>query len=297
MAKKARKPVPLVHVMKSRKVQRQVTTKFHQLTHKRAELLGQGKDEHAEEVKDIDAQIERMGGREKYQEASQLSTSIFSTTRWVLGRLGNLGILQGKLLQGKLLEDNGSGGDSDNDNDSDNGNNARVPIQVLEVGAINTQLIVASSKPGVRMTVRAIDLRSTSPEIESQDFNQLPVPSPPIYDAIVCSMVINCVPTPEERGTMLKLLHAQLVPGGHCFLMLPLLCLNNSKFITKKIFVQMLRALGFEVSETKETPKIWFGVLRKTGDSVAENALQKWLTVKTINKDKKFRNTFAVVFS
>ena len=81
------------------------------------------------------------------------------------------------------------------------------------------------------------------------------------------------------------------------FLMLPLLCLNNSKFITKKIFVQMLRALGFEVSETKETPKIWFGVLRKTGDSVAENALQKWLTVKTINKDKKFRNTFAVVFS
>jgi 25S rRNA (adenine2142-N1)-methyltransferase len=274
MAKKA-KPVPLVHVMKSRKVQRQVTTKFHQLTHKKAALIAQGKDERASEIKDIDAQIESMGGREKYQEASQLSTSIFSTSKWVLGRLGNLGILQGKLLD----------------------DNTRAPIRLLEVGAINTQLVVASSKPGVRMTVRAIDLRSTAPEIETQDFNQLPVPSPPDYDAIVCSMVINCVPTPEERGTMLRRLHAQLVPGGHCFLMLPLLCLNNSKFTTKKIFVQMLKALGFEIKETKETPKIWFGVLKKTGDASDESALQKWRAVTTINKDKKFRNTFAFVFS
>jgi len=92
---------------------------------------------------------------------------------------------------------------------------------------------------------------------------------------------------------MLSLLHAQLLPGGHCFLMLPLLCLNNSKFITKKIFENMLKQVGFDIVEEKETPKIYMCVLRKgeRGD------LSKYEKAEIINRQPKFRNTFAVSFA
>jgi len=211
MGKGKKKPVPLVHVMKSRKVQRQVTTAFHQLTHKKEALLVAGKTQASKEVRDLDDQLEAMGGRARYQEASQLSTSIFSTTKWVLGRLGNLNILQGKVKQSDVKQSDVKQSDvkqsdvkqsdvkrsdvkqdamkqSDVKQEAASSSNkpSRVPINVLEVGAINTQLLTASSKPGVRMTVRSIDLRSTDPAIETQDFLTMEVMRPSVYDAIVC---------------------------------------------------------------------------------------------------------------
>ena len=196
MGKGKKKPVPLVHVMKSRKVQRQVTTAFHQLTHKKEALLVAGKTQASKEVRDLDDQLEAMGGRARYQEASQLSTSIFSTTKWVLGRLGNLNILQGKVKQSDVKQSDVKRSDvkqdamkqSDVKQEAASSSNkpSRVPINVLEVGAINTQLLTASSKPGVRMTVRSIDLRSTDPAIETQDFLTMEVMRPSVYDAIVC---------------------------------------------------------------------------------------------------------------
>ena len=68
----------------------------------------------------------------------------------------------------------------------------RRNLRLLEVGAINTQLLDAASKPGVRLSVRALDLRSTDPRIEAADFSALPVPEPPEHDALMCSMVLNC---------------------------------------------------------------------------------------------------------
>ena len=196
MGKGKKKPVPLVHVMKSRKVQRQVTTAFHQLTHKKEALLVAGKTQASKEVRDLDDRLEAMGGRARYQEASQLSTSIFSTTKWVLGRLGNLNILQGKVKQSDVKQSDVKRSDvkqdamkqSDAKQEAASSSNkpSRVPINVLEVGAINTQLLTASSKPGVRMTVRSIDLRSTDPAIETQDFLTMEVMRPSVYDAIVC---------------------------------------------------------------------------------------------------------------
>ncbi|KAL7445805.1 hypothetical protein ACHAXM_011376, partial [Skeletonema potamos] len=39
--------------------------------------------------------ISEIGGREEYQRASQLNTSLFSTSKWVLGVLGRWGWLDG----------------------------------------------------------------------------------------------------------------------------------------------------------------------------------------------------------
>ena len=73
-----------------------------------------------------------MGGVEAYQRASVFNTALHSTSRWVLRRMRANGMLNGP-----------------------------TEPAVLEVGAINTQLLDA---PGVR--VRALDLHSSDPRIE-----------------------------------------------------------------------------------------------------------------------------------
>lgn len=75
--------------------------------------------------------------------------------------------------------------------------------------------------------------------------------------------VINCVPDPTSRGQMLQLYYEHLQPSGLLFLMLPLLCLRHSKFMTYDRFVAILEAVGFRVRETKDSPKVAFFCLEK----------------------------------
>jgi 25S rRNA (adenine2142-N1)-methyltransferase len=294
------KPIPLAPPpMKSRKRARIVTTLFHKHTRERDEALQAG---NKEEVARQEQKIEDMGGREEYQRASQLNTSIFSTSKWVLSVLHK----QEWLPQGISV---------DNTNDSDEKiDDKKTPerrsIRLLEVGAINTQLLDAADNPKCALNVRAIDIQSSQEErIEEQDFLDLElldsVDVQKRYDAVVCSMVINCVTTPEDRGKMLFLLKQHLRPGGLCFLTLPLLCLTQSPFMTKELFTKTLRqAVGFDVLETKETPKIAFYVLQRpeadeedvSYDEALRSIDQRWKRTPFVKRGKKFRNKFCVVF-
>lgn len=80
--------------------------------------------------------------------------------------------------------------------------------------------------------------------------------------------MLNCVPDPVSRGKMLKLYYEHLQPAGHLFLMVPLLCLRNSKFMTYARFVEILKAVGFFVKETKDSPKVSFFCLEKKAEDV-----------------------------
>ena len=80
--------------------------------------------------------------RGRYQEASALSTALHSTSRWVLRVLRRRGVLGAAA-------------------------NARPPA-LLEVGAVNTQLLEARG-----LAVRAIDVRSSMQRIERVDFFDL----------------------------------------------------------------------------------------------------------------------------
>ncbi|GMI05624.1 hypothetical protein TrRE_jg7044 [Triparma retinervis] len=281
---KRRKPIPLVRPLKSRKLARTITTQFHVLTHARSALPLTA----TQELKEIDDKLEELGGRKSYQEASQLNTSVFSTSKWVVGRLGAMGILEGKVVS-----------EATSKATKKSKKPHRRPISVLEVGCINTQLQDASRKPGVRMSVRSIDLRSTSSLVEVADFNALPPSLESCrYDAIVCSMVINCVPTPAERGEMLLRLRNFTKIGGVVFLMLPLLCVNRSKYLDKPGFTAMLEDLKFEVREVKETPKILFYTLvKEEGEIVIKGKWRKVKERKGGGGGKKYTgNEFAVCF-
>ncbi|RHY20152.1 hypothetical protein DYB32_010094 [Aphanomyces invadans] len=173
-----------------------------------------------------------MGGREAYQDASILSTNLFKTSRWVFQLLTKFELRPAKKMP---------------------------QLQVLEVGAINTQLVVCPW-----LNVLAIDLISRHPKIQQMDFFDLDLARR--FDVVVSSMVINCVPTPEKRGEMLQRTWTHLNDGGHFFLMLPLLCLTNSTFMTVDHFEKLVQQLGFVLREKKETPKIAFYCFQKLLD-------------------------------
>lgn len=336
----SKKPIPLAPppTMQSRKKARIVTTLFHKHTRNRDLALQNNDIEAARESEDM---IEAMGGREEYQRASVCSTKHHSTSKWVLKVLGRMDWLNGFVINS---QENGT--DSKDKTIKKKKNAQRRNVQLLEVGAINCDLVDAASRqrtimrkkkkddettknestdqaqqqqaetdleikkmPLYRLSVRAIDLRSMSEKIEEVDFLKLPFVNKNVnlrYDAIVCSMVINCVTTPEDRGKMLSLLFHHLRPGGLCFLTLPKLCLYQSQFITKDIFENMLtKSIGFETVETRESPKVAFFVLKRP-DSTLKNEdelslqkenIQKWAKVKIMKRGKKYRNTFSVVLN
>ena len=271
MGKTKRKhaPIPLLPPpLKSRKKARQITTQFHKLNN----ALDDADDE--ETKNSIKSSLDDLGGRAKYQEASQLSTSFFSTSKWVIGRMQSLDILRGIPTKSSK---------------------SRRPTKLLEIGAINTTLLDLRAQQSANVTPRAIDLRSSVAGVEAIDYMLFPPEEE--FDVIVNSMVINSVPSPVTRGAMLQKMYSQLEEGGYLFLMLPLLCINNSKHLTKSMFVEMVtRGVGFQEVLRKESPKIFFIVLRKVGggDGRIDG---KWKNEgRIVNRGKKFRNTFDIVF-
>ena len=119
------------------------------------------------------------------------------------------------------------------------------------------------------------------------------------YDVVVNSMVINCVTAPSDRGLMLLRCYKLLRPGGLCFLTLPKLCLNQSKYITRALFEDILtKGIGFELSkDAKDSPKIAFFVLRRplvNNRKGGKSQSDRFRTMVDLKSNKKYRNTFAV---
>ncbi|KAG6621421.1 25S rRNA (adenine(2142)-N(1))-methyltransferase, Bmt2 [Phytophthora cinnamomi] len=259
-AKKAKKSRKALHIapprMKSRRKARQVTTTFHRLTHELDRLKQHKAADSSARVAEINKQLDALGGRQAYQDASILSTSFHRTSKWVFQLLTRFE-LRPKAKQ--------------------------PPLRVLEVGAINTQLL---SCPW--LDVRAVDLNSRHERIEQRDFFSLKPAAE--FQVLVSSMVLNCVPGADKRGEMLRLYREHLKQGGLLFLMLPLLCLRHSQFMTYARFTKILEAVGFRVRETKDSPKVAFFCLERT-ETVNEAASfpQKLL----MPGDK--RNDFSVV--
>jgi 25S rRNA (adenine2142-N1)-methyltransferase len=236
MGKKRKRAKPLASLkpVKSRRHARELTTKFHKLTAKLDKADGADPLAKAE----IEKEIEDMGGRRAYQDASILSTSMHKTSRWVFQLLTKFLLRPAK---------------------------GQPALKLLEVGAINTQLVACPW-----MEVDAIDLNSVDPKIRQIDFFDLEPHGQ--HDVVVSSMVINCVPDARARGRMLRMYLQHLRPGGHLFLMLPLLCLTNSNFVTIQMFEKLLVGVGFEIREKKQSPKIAFYCLQaKQGKAVQPN--------------------------
>lgn len=281
MPKRTRPLAPPPHQQSiSRRKARRITTLFHQYTRER-DTLSEEKDSsdtgHRRELNEKIAALES-----DYRQASQVSVSFFSTSKWVLGHLARNGWLYG-------IKDQFQG--------TRTRTQPRRPTRLLEIGAINTELLDTSERidKNYNIRVRSLDLHSMHPRIEQLDFLTLPEPECP-YDVIVCSMVLNCVTTPAARGKMLAKLSRFL--NGLAFVTIPKSCLTLSPYLDVSRFTKLLRVVGLEVVESKETPRISFFVCRKLTEPVTWTAEAKsFQRMATVRKGKKYRNDFAVTLS
>jgi 25S rRNA (adenine2142-N1)-methyltransferase len=171
-------------VMKSRRKARFVTSQYHNIRNEISAIDNNSlirPDDKDEKKKLLNEKLEAIGGVDKYQQASIISTSHFKTSRWVVSILEQLGCRKTQQIpavvksQAPAIEDKDAGYMSKNFV-------SNCKLNVLEVGAINVQLQQCRW-----LNVRSIDVNSQHPSIEECDFFDIePTAS---FDAVVCSMV------------------------------------------------------------------------------------------------------------
>ncbi len=224
-----------------------MTSEFHRI-HRELDKTatcsaGQIKRAHPERAK-LERQLYAIGGRQAYQEASVLTTTRHRTCKWVFSVLTKQGLRPER---------------------------SQPALKLLEVGAVNTQFL---SVPW--LDVRAIDIKSQHPRIEQIDFFSI-VPDSS-YDAVVLSMVLNCISTPVMRGRMLALVRKHLQPEGRLFLMIPRRCIEASRYCTLAVLTEALSLLCMRVVESKLSPKIAFFCAKKIpAQSLAEDDAMRFL--------------------
>lgn len=194
----------------------------------------------------IDSEIEKRGGLETYQIAS------------TLGQDGKRGGDSSKMLVKwlKELQWKASKGTA------------------LEIGCLSSTNEISKSKIFDRIT--RIDLHSQEPGlIEEQDFLERPRPENESekFDCISCSLVVNFVPNPEQRGEMLcriceflnepdKLNNRSLL-----FFVIPLPCVENSRYFDVSLMNLVFEKLGFEQVKYHKTHKLAYWLLSWKGSS------------------------------
>ncbi len=168
--------------LKSRRVARRVTSQYHNIRQlcsaiqERSDLTDVQKKKELNILKD---QMAAMGGINRYQQASVISTQHFQTSKWIIQAL--------KRLHRICCQ---------NENEGSTSIIPRKKLKTLEVGAINDQLYKSSY-----LDVKPIDINAQLPCIQEIDFFNL-VPAQE-YDVVACSMVINFVTDPSKRMEML----------------------------------------------------------------------------------------------
>ncbi|KAK8843412.1 hypothetical protein IAR55_007069 [Kwoniella newhampshirensis] len=215
----------------------------------------------------IDHELESLGGLEAYQRASKLGQS--------RERGGDTSKILIKWLEEMGMDKSGR-------------------LRMLELGALTP-----SNYGGCSAWIdnSPIDLHSQHPDILEQDFFQRPLPSTEdeAFDIISCSLVLNFVSDPQGRGRMLRLIHAQLKPRSDSllFLVLPLPCLANSRYISISSCVALMRCVGFHLvkEQWKDGGKVGYWLWR--WHQPGEEGVERWRR-KVIDQDGPKKNNFAI---
>nr|XP_006815120.1 PREDICTED: 25S rRNA (adenine(2142)-N(1))-methyltransferase-like [Saccoglossus kowalevskii] len=124
-------------------------------------------------------------------------------------------------------------------------------IHLLDVGALDLNY-----KKYFWIKCTAIDLNPQHRKIIKADFLQFQSDECAVYDVLVLSLVINFVGDPLKRGRMLIKAQVLLKQKGYLIIVLPLACLENSRYITANILYEMLQTLGFDITKIHNSKKL-----------------------------------------
>lgn len=156
-------------------------------------------------------------------------------------------------------------------------------MSALEIGSLSNKNMI--SKVGIFNPVVRIDLNNSNDEdgIIKQDFMERPLPKNESekFDLVSCSLVLNFVPTPIERGNMCRRFEVFLkdhsVPNrsSYVFIVLPLPCVANSRYMDSPHFIQLMTSLGYEVVKQHMSRKLCYYLFKRVpGKRVTANGPQ-----------------------
>ncbi|EJT98505.1 hypothetical protein DACRYDRAFT_57459 [Dacryopinax primogenitus] len=277
---KRKKPVTaLAHkpsATASANITRQTIRRYHVLLKEKARLLKGGSSSVSTRLDDIEREMKELGGLEGYQEMS------------VIGQSKERGGGSEKALV-EWLKELGHG------MTQSNGSMQHETVDLLEVGALHPGNYARWSKWIHSMP---IDLHSRHPDIKEQDFLKLdPVENDGKWDVISLSLVLNFASMPFDRGKMLSLAHGCLKGTGssYLFLVLPLPCVMNSRFLTPEHLNSLMNAIGFDLVKEKWRPggKVAYWLWRKKGRPDRKGGA---FTKKRVLHEGSSRNNFTILW-
>ncbi|KAF2999378.1 hypothetical protein E8E13_006456 [Curvularia kusanoi] len=213
-------------------------------------------------AKALEDEIEKNGGIALYQAASkqgQANDRGGDSSRLLVQWLTELNVLDPK-YRGRTSAE-------------------KAPLRCLEVGALSTANEISKFPSAIEMT--RIDLNSQGPGIEKQDFMDrlLPSSDQDRFDILSLSLVLNYVPDAPGRGAMLQRIPKFLRQTGGdslplLFFVLPLPCIDNSRYVDEPRLLEIMASLGFIAVKKKLTAKLCYYLLHWT-DSAKPVSFEK----------------------
>lgn len=135
----------------------------------------------------------------------------------------------------------------------------------LEIGSLSPEnCILTCGRFGI---VTRIDLNSQSPLILQQDFMERPLPKndTDMFDLVLCLLVLNFVPSPAQRGAMLRRITDFLRMDGWLFFVVPLPCISNSRYFDQDLLRQVMLSLGLHQVKYHEAKKVVYVLYQRKG--------------------------------
>ncbi|ORZ04266.1 putative methyltransferase-domain-containing protein [Absidia repens] len=245
-----------------------------------SQLMGKAALLNREKEQSIREEMDKLGGLDWYQKASQLGQSKTrggDSSKWLIQTL------RSSYCATDMEE-------------------ATKPLRILEVGAVAPDNYQQYAK---WIKVDPIDLNPQHASIKKQDFLTMVPPSSQDlkYDIISLSLVVNFVGDSEDRGKML--LHTRHFLSSvsnqnrlhYLFIVLPLPCIDNSRYMTHDHFTSMMISIGYQPIHYHFSNKLAYFLYKLRADPPLDYKKPTTLTWKKKilpGKDGGGRNNFCI---
>ncbi|TPX77998.1 hypothetical protein CcCBS67573_g00752 [Chytriomyces confervae] len=227
--------------------------------------------------------IEALGGLHAYQRASlkggDESKGRGACGKWLVGMLN------------KYVVPSRDGMGSRKSEEKEESAKKVDRLKLLDIGALNG---ATYAKQRAWIDAEYVDLNPQHANVIRQDFFERPLPrnKADLFDVLCLSLVVNFVDDPERRGIMLMRARQFLVPSGLLFIVLPLPCTKNSRYMTHERIVEICKAIGFEEIEFHFTKRLSYHLWRRVEGHNTKKAVS--VEKKMVNPGAA-RNNFSII--
>ncbi|GAA5895038.1 hypothetical protein JCM8208_000094 [Rhodotorula glutinis] len=214
-----------------------------------------------DERKKLEQERERLGGLETYQAASVHGgdkTRGGESSKWLVKQIKDLKIgVEDKdapkpKVEPTILEDGTKVWPKVE----------RKKLRLLDVGAIAGTAY--EGYPWIAPT--SIDLNPLAPHVVKSNFFDFPAPEKDEdkFDVVALSLVVNFEGSLVNRGHMLLHAHSYLTPRGYLYIVLPLPCLTNSRYLSHDRLTAILDSTGWNVIRKHDSARLTYWLVRRS---------------------------------